>query len=166
MHKQGHVTPFWNEQHRELSYRREPFNSQDDVQRWKAQGYTQQYFAGELFDMSDIMPKWVDPFLTLFPGINVGLCFYKMTTCNIIPYHKDLYTRYRKIFNISNPLKIWRALIFLEDWKPGHIFEVDSHPITQWRSGDYVMWQYDTPHMAANLGLDDRYTLQITLTHE
>jgi hypothetical protein len=52
--------------------------------------------------------------------------------------------------------------VFLEDWQPGHIFEIDGHPLTKYKSGTMVIWQYKTPHMAANLGLTNRYTLQIT----
>jgi len=50
----------------------------------------------------------------------------------------------------------------LEDWKSGHYFEGMGNPVTQWRAGDAVEWDYDTPHMAANIGLEPRYTLQIT----
>ena len=31
-----------------------------------------------------------------------------------------------------------------------------------WQAGDTVEWTYDLPHMAANIGLEPRYTLQIT----
>jgi len=55
--------------------------------------------------------------------------------------------------------------VFLEDWQPGHILEIDGSPISQWHAGDYVIWNYDTPHMAANLGLVPRYTAQITFTN-
>ena len=30
------------------------------------------------------------------------------------------------------------------------------------KKGDYVMWKNDVPHMAANLGRENRYTMQIT----
>jgi len=30
------------------------------------------------------------------------------------------------------------------------------------KSGDWISWNYDTPHMAANIGTEPRYTLQIT----
>jgi hypothetical protein len=43
-----------------------------------------------------------------------------------------------------------------------HYFEGAGLPMTQWRAGDAVEWDYDTPHMAANVGLEPRYTLQIT----
>ena len=57
---------------------------------------------------------------------------------------------------------ISRALVLLEDWQSGHYLEVDNNPIVNWSAGDTVEWIYDTPHMAANLGLAPRYTLQIT----
>ena len=40
--------------------------------------------------------------------------------------------------------------------------ECMGEPVVGWRAGQVVEWQYDTPHMAANIGLEDRYTLQIT----
>jgi hypothetical protein len=52
--------------------------------------------------------------------------------------------------------------VFLEDWKSGHYFEGNDVAKVNWRAGDVVEWQYDASHMAANLGLEPRYTLQIT----
>jgi hypothetical protein len=37
-----------------------------------------------------------------------------------------------------------------------------NDPLTKWTAGTVVEWTYDTPHMAANIGLEPRYTLQIT----
>jgi hypothetical protein len=53
-------------------------------------------------------------------------------------------------------------LVLLEDWKSGHYLEVMDRPIVNWQAGQVVEWTYDTPHMAANIGLEPRYTLQIT----
>ena len=67
------------------------------------------------------------------------------------------------IFNLQGKeTTVRRALILLEDWKPGHYLEVMGVPYVEWRAGQVVEWVYDTPHMAANIGLEDRYTLQIT----
>ena len=52
--------------------------------------------------------------------------------------------------------------MLLEDWKPGHYLEVNGKPYVNWLAGKTVEWYYDVPHMAANIGLEDRYTLQIT----
>ena len=53
-------------------------------------------------------------------------------------------------------------MIFLENWKSGHYFEIDGVPITNWTKGEYIFWEGDTPHMAANMGIEPRYTMQIT----
>ena len=51
---------------------------------------------------------------------------------------------------------------FLENWKSGHYFEINDTPIVKWKKGDYVMRKNDVPHMAANLGRENRYTMQVT----
>ena len=38
----------------------------------------------------------------------------------------------------------------------------NNEPIVNWKSGDYFIWGGKVPHMAANIGVEDRYTLQIT----
>ena len=164
MFKQGLITPFWGHQHRYLNYVRESFNCQEDLILWRSQGYSQEHFTGEMYDMRNPMPPLAEKFFSAFEGNNIGLSFYKMNTCNILPSHRDTYNRYIKLFNIQDTSKIHRAVIFLEDWQPGHIFEIERTPITNWKAGEYVLWQYDAEHMAANLGLEPRYTLQITYT--
>lgn len=163
MFKLGHIDPFWNNLHKELPYVREDFNNNTDIETWRKQGFTQNYFTGSMFDMKNKMPDWTLKFFQLFDGKNIGLSFYKMDTCNILPYHSDTFIVYKKIHNITNNQSIWRAVVFLEDRKPGHIFEIENS-ILDWKAGDYVLWQYDAPHMAANLGLESRYTAQITFT--
>jgi hypothetical protein len=74
-----------------------------------------------------------------------------------------LYLRYVDLFDLQGKeQRIRRAIVFLEDWKPGHYFEGNNTAKTDWQAGDVVEWCYDAPHMAANLGLEPRYTLQIT----
>ena len=57
---------------------------------------------------------------------------------------------------------IRRALVLLEDWQSGHYLEAIGIPFVNWSAGQVVEWIYDAPHMAANIGLEPRYTLQIT----
>jgi hypothetical protein len=81
----------------------------------------------------------------------------------ILPTHQDLYKKYIDIFGLQGQEHtIRRAVIFLQDWQPGHYLEVMDEPVVKWRAGDVVEWCYDTPHMAANMGSVPRYTLQIT----
>jgi len=46
----------------------------------------------------------------------------------------------------------------------GHYFELDGEPYVKWSKGNYLWWRGDTSHMAANLGVENRYTMQITAT--
>lgn len=165
MYKQGHFKPFWDDNHVFLDYQREEFNNTEDIHLWRSQGYSNLHFTGLMYDMKNKMPDWTNKFFELFEGKNIGLSFYKMETCNILPTHQDTYHKYKILHNIKDNLSIWRAIIFLEDWKLGHIFEIENDPITKWKAGDYVLWQYDTPHMAANIGLNPRYTAQLTFTY-
>jgi len=80
----------------------------------------------------------------------------------ILPLHSDTYARYKQIHQLTSTGKIWRAVIFLEDWQSGHYLEVDNIPVTKWQAGDYVAWNNDVEHLAANMGVTDRYTLQLT----
>jgi len=86
-----------------------------------------------------------------------------MPTGTVMPVHQDLYKKYIDIFRLhGNETKIKRALVLLENWKSGHYLEVNNQPFVNWQAGQVVEWAYDTPHSAANIGLEDRYTLQIT----
>jgi len=165
LYTRGLTKPFWGFEHQFLDYQRETFNCDEDIIRWRSQGYTQSHFTGSMYDMKNKMPEWCDKFFRIFQGSNIGLSFYRMDTCNILPHHRDTFSYYKKLFNIENNQSIWRAVIFLENWKPGHIFEIENEPITKWRAGEYVLWQYDAEHMAANLGLEPRYTAQLTFTN-
>lgn len=131
------------------------------IDTWVNLGY-QGTFGGGTYDMQNTMPEWATPFFSIFPGKQVGITFFKMKVSNILPTHVDTYKRYIEVNNIKNPHSIKRAIVFLEDWKSGHIFEIENRPITDWKAGDFVLWNYGTPHMAANIGVDPRYTLQIT----
>jgi len=161
MIKQGHVIPFWNNKHTLLTYKEKYFNDPTMIDQWVAAGYKGN-FGGGTYDMQKKMPNWATPFFSIFSGKNVSITFFKMKISDILPTHVDTYQRYIKINNIENPHTIKRAIIFLDDWKPGHIFEIENQPITSWKAGDFVLWNYGAPHMAANIGIEPRYTLQIT----
>ena len=79
----------------------------------------------------------------------------------VLPLHSDDYKLYRNKFNLDID-DVFRILVFLEDWKSGHYFEFNGEPIVNWKKGDYLKWNGKVPHMAANIGVEPRYTLQIT----
>ena len=160
-----HIERFWDDEFKILDYIQEPFNDPESVARWISQGY-QSKITGDLVDMRHRLPSWASKFIEIYEGQgwkDVGLAFYRMPTGTVMPVHSDLYKRYIELFDLKGMSHtIRRALVLLEDWKSGHYLECMGEPIVNWRAGDVVEWQYDTPHMAANIGLEDRYTLQIT----
>jgi hypothetical protein len=156
---------FWDDEFKRLNYIQEPFNDSESVNQWLNQGY-QSKIVGAMCDMRQTQPSWNHQFVDHFEALgwkDVGTSYYCMSTGTVMPVHSDLYKKYIERFNLHGQEQtVCRALVLLEDWKPGHYLEVQGIPYVGWKAGQVVEWTYDTPHMAANIGLEDRYTLQIT----
>lgn len=156
---------FWDDEFKKLNYIQEPFNDPESVNQWLNQGY-QSKVVGAMCDMRQQQPSWNHKFVEHFELLgwkDIGTSYYRMSTGTVMPVHSDLYKKYIERFNLQGQEEtVCRALVLLEDWKPGHYLEVLGIPYVGWKAGQVVEWTYDTPHMAANIGLEDRYTLQIT----
>lgn len=162
----GFVKSFWSgTSYKKLEYTRQPFNNQKDLIAWTKQGYTHKHFTGLLCDMNAQQPNYTKDFVNWFARTykakDIGISYYKMPTGVILPTHKDTFKKYRALFK-CNLKDCIRAIVFLDEWHPGHVFEINGHSITNYKKGDFIFWQGSTPHMAANIGLTTRYTMQIT----
>lgn len=163
----GHIDnrQFWHiDEIKELPFTREEFNDPIQLAKWKDNGLSPR--VGMMYDMkhayqpptTDLLIKWAH----MRDLRHIGISYYKMQPGDNLPYHSDTYARYIQLHNLDKKRdRIYRYLFFVEARLPGHIMEVDGH-IVDWIAGDYVAWKYDTPHMAANLGPYDRYTIQLT----
>jgi hypothetical protein len=164
-YKVYNIDVFWDDEYKHLDYVHEAFNDPVDVQRWLAQGY-QPKICGDMADMRSRQPSWNHKFIQHFSALgwhHIGTSYYRMTSGTVMPVHQDRYVKYIDLFDLQGQEHtIHRALILLEDWRSGHYLEVDDHAFVSWRAGTVVEWCYDTPHMAANIGIEPRYTLQIT----
>lgn len=159
----GHIDPFWEiDTIKSFPYTRQPI-SDSEIDMWISQGYDHiKNFSGLMYGSKNLMPDWVTMFEDRFTDFkNITYNFYKMDTLNIMPTHSDHFRTYINLFN-AIPSNIYRILVMLEDWKPGHYLELDSVGVVNWKAGDYFMWNNDTPHAASNIGIESRYTLQIT----
>lgn len=100
--------------------------------------------------------------INIFDLRSISFSVQRMLPGMILPYHSDKFGFYLT----QNPGiqidQIKRVIIFLEDWKAGHISEINGESHTNWKKGDWISWVGSTPHLAANLGFENRYTLQIT----
>lgn len=156
---------FWDDEYTGLDYVNETFNDLAQTYIWQGQGYGPR-FTGDMCDMRSPQPSWNTRFIELFAMMgwkDIGTSYYRMGTGTVLPTHQDRYTKYIQLYDLEHRKQsIRRAIVFLEDWKPGHYAEYQDQPLVNWSAGTVVAWQYDTPHMAANLGQAPRYTLQIT----
>ena len=160
----GHIDKFWHkEQYSDLPFvKQAPIQS--EVDEWTRHGYDHvKSFTGMMYNNKNTMDEWVHRIGRNFTLSNQTYSVYKMQTLDIMPVHIDHFNTYMNIFGVEYK-DIRRVLVMLEDWKPGHYLEIDGIACTDWTAGDWFSWNSDVPHAASNIGIEDRYTLQITGT--
>ena len=159
------IPKFWDDEYKQLTYVRERFNDSSKLDEWEKMGF-RNAATGWMCDMSRAQPSWNQKFVEIYQEMgwqNIGTSYYRMDTATVLPEHSDRYVKYIQLFDLQGrESRIRRAIVFLEEWSSGHYSECAGEPYVNWHAGDVIEWQYDTPHMAANLGPNPRYTLQIT----
>lgn len=160
----GHIVPTWNydvleslviDPHHEI-YR--GFDLVDEKDR-------NRYPTSVAHDVHRDLPEFlnIDIFEKEFNWLSEkSYALHRMRPGMLLPLHRDRYRYYSQSRNLKSTKNIVRIIVFLSDWASGHYLEIDETPIVNWRAGDWVSWQDDTTHLAANLGHKNRYTLQIT----
>lgn len=147
---------------------RRQFSDNDTVNRWKSMGHLYVNYTGFLKEEYRGLPQWchniVEDLSKKHKFSMSSSSIYCMPPGTIMPEHRDYFIKYKEINNLTDNNVIGRFLVFLDDWKSGHYFELDRTPVVNWSKGDYCMWVGDSLHMAANLGNENRYTFQITVT--
>lgn len=160
MIEQGRISVSWNPiDFKKLEYERITYGNQvaviseDDFNLYNiAMDYTR----------DSNIPKILNVELEFDYLKNKTYAIHKIYPGHVLPFHSDHYVRYKEIFGITSTNNIKRIIIFLEDWFRGQFLEIEDTVITNWKAGQWVMWSGEAVHLAANLGHNDRYTLQIT----
>lgn len=66
-------------------------------------------------------------------------------------------------WQMDNPHSVYRFMIMLNDWEPGHFIQYGNFIHTHYRAGEiYSFDWYNTPHCTANAGRGPRCTLLVT----
>lgn len=79
----------------------------------------------------------------------------------ILPWHPDRFFMLRNRHpNDTRP--IYRFLMFLEDWKMGHVLQFGDTVLHHWKRGDVYIWDPKMEHVSANIGLETKWTCNIT----
>ena len=79
----------------------------------------------------------------------------------ILPWHIDRFFFLRKTYP-DDTRPIWRFLLFLQDWKMGHVLQINDSVLHHWSRGDVVAFKPETEHVSANIGLETKWTCNIT----
>lgn len=157
----GNMEPFWNTAFKELPYVKQPIMD-SEIEQWRDMGYDYvKSFSGSMYDNRNPMPDWVHRLESMLGMCNHTYTFYRMDTLEIMPVHSDHFATYSRLHN-TTPDNVERVVLMLEDWKPGHYFEMDGVGYVNWKAGAWFKWRGDVPHAASNIGVEPRYTLQIT----
>jgi hypothetical protein len=164
-YKFAHADPWWTDEFKHLEYKRYPSNNPVEDNEWREAGFGKLEFVSASFTMADLeanMPEFANPFLNLVDWDHISLKFYMMMPFEGLPPHRDSYVGYKKHYGIEELSRIRRCVVFLENWKSGHYFDVENVGFVNWRAGDYVLLNHRALHYAVNIGSEPRYTLQIT----
>lgn len=79
----------------------------------------------------------------------------------VIPWHRDTFFQINQRFPNDPRTKV-RANMFMEDRKMGHLIEHDLGVCSEWRKGQGFIWDSSVEHLGANVGMEPKYTLQIS----
>lgn len=79
----------------------------------------------------------------------------------ILPWHMDRFFMLRRLHPADTRM-IARVLLFVEDWKMGHLLQIHRDMCTHWQQGDLWIWPPGTYHLSANVGLEPKWTCNIT----
>lgn len=160
----GHLKPFWTKESIEqITYVPPPDTNArfDLVDKLDQERYAGLITIDRATDLPDVLNS---EFLYREFGWlkNKSYSVHKMDPGTLLPMHRDLYRYYKDSNNIEDVNDIIRVIVFLDDWHSGQILEIEGKMIVNWRAGDWVTWRGTDTHLAANLGHERRYTLQIT----
>lgn len=153
----GKIEKIWTDQ----DYLNLPwYINPDHEERFNATVETDTYNIGVAI-CNENLPHIFYEILKNFDIIKPVVAVNKLSPGQILPYHKDKFTTYKKRNNIKDNEDIVRYIVFLHDAKAGQQLWIENN-ICIGPAGSYFGWDKNTIHMAANLGWEDRYILQIT----
>ncbi len=165
-HDSFNIARFWDDEFKSLDYIKEKFNDPETEIKWQDAGFRGP-FGGWMCDMRSPQPSWNQKFIDFFERYehwkDIGTSYYRMDPGSGLPEHVDTYRKYIELFDLKGQEhKIRRAVVFLEDRKPGHFAECQDRGYSDWIAGFTLVWPWNAPHSAFNMGSEPRYTLQIT----
>jgi WD40 repeat protein len=79
----------------------------------------------------------------------------------ILPWHYDRHFMLKQLYPNDNRM-IVRFLVFMQDWKIGHVLQIHNKIVYNWKKGQAIIWHPNTYHVSANIGLEKKWTCNVT----
>ncbi len=155
----------WTDNHKNLEYKLDYLKDQSLLEIWQESGIKKnqtKIYLHQMMQPYHWMNNIVKQIDETFNLLHCSYAFHKIKPGNFLGIHSDKFSFFKQTYNISDSSKIKRVIIFVEDSQDGHILIVNNKCYINWKKGEYVSWTGSDPHLAANLGVCDRYTLQVT----
>jgi hypothetical protein len=90
-----------------------------------------------------------------------SVCWLCLEPREIVPVHRDGFFMVRTKLDARTEDCI-RYLIMLEDWKLGHVVQLDNWTLCNWKAGDTWYFDHEVTHWAANGSAENFYTCQVS----
>lgn len=164
MRDKGNIDPSWDiSEFKNLRYKHDTHKDSNLIEIYENSGHDVKsmtlynYFEPE--PMPDAIENYIKPQFGFLDNLAVAVNLFQPG--QYLPYHKDLYQKYRKYHSVENR-PIMRCILMLEDGVPGQILEIKNKTHSCWAAGDWFSWIDDENHAFYNFSTQNRYAIQIT----
>ena len=142
--ERGHFGVTWQTEHKHLPYTRSELST-ERRKHYNDLGYlSNSAIKNSVEEYNEpTMPLWATDMGRVFGLFDQSLKFIRLSQYDVIPPHDVSVTDYC-IENRADPDDIMIGILMLEDWKPGHLLEIDGTPHTNWKQGDWFKFFANT----------------------
>lgn len=157
----GNIEDFW-------SYDLENYQFPEKVSTGQREGFHENYFSESNYLMQGFGDQLPDSAKKFFEVLNISVGTISWTSiepAKVIPVHVDAFYKLRVEHSVDIDDCV-RYLVFLQDWKLGHMVEFEEQPITKWKKGDVWIFDHLSYHCAANTSNSNFVTCQVNTIKE
>jgi hypothetical protein len=165
--KTGHIVSTWNiAEYFNLKYNQDTVDD-ECLNNFLDAGHNRDQMCLFNYFEPNIMPPSVTYVKNHFSNLNnLTAAINLILPGQYMPYHRDLYHRWKHIHKHTDLKSIVRIIVMLEDSEVGQILQIDSDTIANWKAGDWFSWSGSTYHAIYNLSTRKRYAIQLTGSYE
>lgn len=161
----GNIKPLWNlEDFTTLEYKKDTIKTSYQLKEFSDAGHNLNNMIIYNYFEPNPMPAGVDIVKTLFEKqfnhVTIAVNLFKPGT--YVPYHNDLYQKYKSVNSITDKHDIYRFIVMLEKGEQGQMLQIGKTVHYLWKAGDYFGWKNDEVHASYNMSIRNRYALQVT----